>query len=245
VHAEVDRLRELHRAIEDRLEPGDRVVYCGNIIGRGPDVAATLDEVLAFRNRFLTQARSFVCDIAYLRGSQEEMWQKLMQIQFATDPRGVLTWMLEQGIGPTLDAYGHTEAGARRAASSGAMQMTRWTTGLRQAMQARPGHYQIFSSLRRAAFTEGHELLFVNAGLDPSRPLDSQKDSFWWSSGAFSRIDAPYGGFQRVVRGYAPAHPGLVETPYTVTLDAGAGFGGGILAACLLPSGEIVEKLEA
>ena len=39
---------------------------------------------------------------AYLRGSQEEMWHKVLQLQFAADPRGVLAWMLEQGLGTTL-----------------------------------------------------------------------------------------------------------------------------------------------
>jgi len=85
----------------------------------------------------------------------------------------------------------------------------------------------------------------VNAGLDPTRPLDSQMDSFWWSSGAFSGIKEPYDGFKRVIRGYAPRHPGLVETAYTLTLDADAGRGGPVLAALVLPDGEVAQTLEA
>ena len=46
------------------------------------------------------------------------------------------------------------------------------------------------------------------------------------------------------LRGFDPAHPGLAETRYTVTLDGGCGFGGPLLAACLSPDGEILHRIE-
>ncbi len=245
IHGEAARITALHRQLALRLVPGDRLVYLGNMIGRGPEVARTVDEVIHFRRRFLAEAGNFCCDIAYLRGSQEEMWQKLMQLQFASDPRGVLAWMLDQGIGPTLEAYGIDPQSGLQEAAAGTMQLTRWTNRLRQAMQSRPGHFQIMGVLRRAAYTEDGSLLFVHAGLDPSRPLETQKDSFWWGVGGFGRIEEPYAGFRRVLRGFAPRHPGVEMGPYTLTLDGGCGFGGPLLAACLLPDGEIAEQLEA
>ena len=45
-------------------------------------------------------------DLVYLRGAQEEMWQKLLQLQFAPNPQDVLRWMLGQGVETTLRAYG-------------------------------------------------------------------------------------------------------------------------------------------
>jgi serine/threonine protein phosphatase 1 len=245
LHGEAKRIAALHRDLAPRLMPGDRLVYLGNMIGRGAEVLKTVDEVLHFRRRFLAEPGNFCCDIAYLRGSQEEMWQKLMQLQFASDPRGVLSWMLDQGVGATLEAYGVDPRIGLREAAAGTMQLTRWTGQLRQAMQNRPGHFQIMGVLRRAAFTEEGSLLFVHAGLDPTRPLETQKDSFWWGVGGFGRIEAPYGGYRRVVRGFAPRHPGLEEGAFTVTLDGGCGFGGPLLAVCLLPDGEIAERLEA
>ena len=173
------------------------------------------------------------------------LWQKLLQLQFATDPRGVLAWMLEQGVGATLDSYGVSIEVARREAAAGTLALTRWTGALREAMQRRPGHTQLFAALRRAAFTEDGGLLFVNAGIDPARPLETQSDSFWWSSGAFGRILAPYGGFRRVVRGFDPNHGGMAITDYTATIDGGCGFGGPLVAACLLPDGEIIDKIES
>jgi serine/threonine protein phosphatase 1 len=245
IHGEAARIERLHKILAPRLRPGDRVVYLGNIIGRGPGVAETIDALLGFRTAVMAGQGGFACDLAYLRGSQEEMWQKLLQIQFATDPPGTLSWMLDQGLGPTLEAYGSSAGEARRHASGGAIGLTRWTAGLRAATQARPGHYQLFTTLRRAAFTDDGALLFVNTGLDSRRPLETQKDTFWWSSGSFARITEPYGSYRLVVRGFDPEHPGLQTTSCTVTLDGGCGFGGPLLAACITPAGEVSETLEA
>lgn len=245
VHGEAERLDRIHAQLETRLRRGDRVVYLGNLIGRGAQIRQTLDRVVEFRRGFLALHQNFPEDIAYLRGGQEEMWQKLLQLQFASDPRGVLNWMLEQGVDATLEAYGSNAVEGLREAASGPLQLTRWTGRLRSAIQDHPGHYQVMNEIRRAAYTQEHSLLFVNTGLDPTRPLETQRDSFWWGSGAFSRIGAPYGDFGLVVRGFDPSHPGQTATDFTLTLDAGCGFGGPLLAACILPSGEVVETLEA
>jgi len=244
VHGEARRLERLHGALAPRLVAGDRIVYLGNMIGRGPGVGETLAALMRFRTAVLAGQHSFSCDLAYLRGSQEEMWQKLLQIQFATDPAGTLEWMLDQGIGPILEAYGSSPEDARRNASGGAVGLTRWTQSLREAMQARAGHTAFFASLRRAAFTDDGALLFVNTGLDPGRPLEAQRDSFWWSSAGFDRVCEPYGTYRMIVRGYDPGHPGIKVTTHTTTVDAGCGFGGPLLGACVLPTGEIVETLE-
>ena len=53
---------------------------------------------IAERRWFLARFWTRVCSVAYLRGAQEEMWAKLLQLQFATDPRQVLGWMLSHGV---------------------------------------------------------------------------------------------------------------------------------------------------
>jgi serine/threonine protein phosphatase 1 len=55
----------------------------------------------------------------------------------------------------------------------------------------------------------------------------------------------PYGDFRRVIRGFDPAHPGLSESQYTLTIDGGCGFGGPLMAGCLTASGEVVDVVEA
>ena len=256
IHGELDALNRLHRAMISRLKPGDRLVYLGNLIGRGAAVTATVDSLLRFRSLFLARPDAFACDVVHLRGSQEEMWQKLLQLQFATDPKAVLQWMLDQGLAASLESYGIPPAEGLREAAAGPRQLTRWTGALRERIQAHAGHWQLLGSLRRAAYTDRHNgsaagpgnqgwgLLFVNAGLDPERPLEAQKDSFWWGSSGFAAIDRPYGGYRRVVRGFCPQRPGLELGDFTATLDAGCGFGGPLLAACFAVDGSLVDEIE-
>src|SRR3546814_15993823 len=114
-------------------------------------------------------------------------------------------------------------------------------------------------SLRRAAYTksidgtggtgnaagnQGWGLLFVNAGLEPERPLEAQKDSFWWGGSGFAALDRPYRGYRRVVRGFCPQHPGLDLGGFTATLDAVRGFGGTLFAACFAGAGRPGEDHE-
>lgn len=243
IHGEADRLRRLHAGLASRLAADDRLVYLGNYVGHGSAAAETIDELLRFRLWFLARRRAMVCDLAYLRGAQEEMWHKLLQLQFATDPRGVLAWMLEHGVGATLGAYGSSADQGRMAARDGPLAIGRWTSRLRDAVRARPGHDPFFSGLRRAA-TAGR-ILFCHAGIAPSRPLNAQIDSFWWGSPAFAQMDQPYGEFALVVRGYDRQHPGVATTPFTATIDGGSGFGGALVACAFDAEGRIVDQLEA
>jgi serine/threonine protein phosphatase 1 len=245
IHGEAERLAALHRALAPRLVPGDRLVYLGNYLGHGSAVAEAVSELLAFRRAFLAAPGRFSCDIVFLRGSQEEMWQKLLQLQFATTPRDVLAWMVERGLAATLAAYGSDAKQGMAATREGTVAITRWTSALRMRMNAAPGHTQLFAELRRAALTAEDGLLFVHAGVDPARPLEAQGDAFWWGGGRLLELAEPYAGFRRIVRGYDPRHQGLVETPYVLSVDAGCGFGGPLLAVCLAPDGSIVETLSA
>lgn len=245
IHGEAERLTALHAGLWDRLHPGDRLVYLGNMIGRGPDSAATIDELLSFRRAFMTLEPAEEPQVIYLRGAQEEMLQKLLQLQFATDPRGVLEWMLQQGVEETLRAYGCDIEDARRVAGSGAVGIARWTQSLRSRIQGSPGHYDFMAAIRRAAMSDDGALLFVNAGIDPARPLESQRDSFWWNGSGFAEITEPYRGYRRIVRGFDRKRPGLEIREFTATIDGGCGFGGPLLAACILPDGSFEEALEA
>lgn len=244
IHSEADRLAGLHAQLGVRLAAGDRIVYLGNYLGHGRRVVETLDALLAFRRAVLAQRNAFIGDIAFLRGSQEEMWQKLLQLQFAPNPREVLQWMLDHGVGATLRAYGIDPAQGQAACRDGAVSITRWTAALRSAIDARSGHRQLLTALRRAAFTDDGSLLFVHAGIDPGKPLDLQGDVFWWGGANILDLAAPYAGFRRVVRGYDRRHGGCVEGTYAASLDGGCGFGGPLLAACFTPDGSIVDHIE-
>jgi serine/threonine protein phosphatase 1 len=245
VHGEARRLAWLHDLIGERFAEGDRVVYLGNFTGHGEAVLATIDELLDFRRRVIGRHRGFACHVAVLRGAQEEMWQKLMQLQFAANPSEVLRWMADAGLAATLSAYGGELQQGFAAARDGPRTITRWTSALRSAMNAVPGHRMLFSALRHAAFTEGRGLLFVPAAVDPSRPIAAQGDALWWGSRDILDLERPFDGFRRVVRGVDRQRRGFVEGKFAVSLDGGAGRGGHLLAACFDIDANVLDTLEA
>ena len=244
IHGEAARLTQLHTQLAELFEAGDRVVYLGNILGVGGAVAATVDELLIFRRQILAVPGSHVCDMIFLRGSQEEMWHKLLQIHLAINPAEVIGWVGGQGVEATLQAYGGSLQEGLNRARGGARDLARWTNELRDAVAARPGHREYMSALKRAAFTDDGTLLFVHAGIDPTLPIDAQKDAFWWGSAGIDGMTKPFAGFRKVVRGYAPGHPGIDIRPHSISVDGGAGTGGSLMAACIDMTGEVVARIE-
>ena len=245
VRGERDRLHALHTRLAQECKAGDQIVYLGDYLGCGPDIVATIDEILLFRRAFIARPGVGLDDLVYLRGAQEEMWQKLLQLQFAPNPGEVLRWMLDQGVGATIAAYGGAAEDGLLAVRDGILALTRWTGHLRQAMRLHDGHTTLMSVLKHAAFTDDSALLFTHAGLDPTRPLSAQIDSFWWGSTAFAELDRPYGDFRLVVRGADHRRGGVVLGPHVVTLDAGSGRGGPLTAACFGADGNILQLIEA
>jgi len=249
IHGEAGRLARVHDAIWERLGDGDRVVYLGNMIGGGTAIRATLDELLDFRRAVISAPSGFACHVVHLRGSQEVMWQQLLQLQFTPDPAGALNWMLPRGVRATLEAYGADIDAGIRAARGGTVALTRWTGDVRRRMHAHPGHHDLLARLHNAAQSRPDDaadggLLFVNAGLSPDRPLQRQGDLFWWHGNGFDRLDRPYAGFDRVVRGYDPAGRDPADTPHKLSLDRGCGRDGPLQAVCLAPDGAVLDRVE-
>lgn len=245
VHGERARLASLHRQIAHYFRAGDQIVYLGNYIGHGPDPRGTVDELLLFRRALLARDGVDCEDIIFLRGGQEEMWRKLLQIQFASNPLEILKWMLARGVGTTIEAYGGSVDDGKLCARDGTLSLTRWTGQLTQNLRACDGHTALMSALRHAAVSENESLLFVHAGLNPDLPLADQSDHFWWGGASFGAIEAPFGNFRRIVRGFDRRHGGACQTTWTMTLDAGCGFGGELLGACFAPTGELLQTVTA
>ena len=245
IHGEARRLAVVHRQIGARFRAGDKLVYLGNILGCGPDVRATVDELLLFRRMLLARPDVNCSDIVFLRGAQEEMWRKLLQLHLAPNPRQVLEWMLSQGVGPTIIAYGGKPEEGLVTAEEGAVSVSRWIAVLRIAVNTADGHTQLMNALRHAAYTDDRTLLFVATGVDPSRPLTAQSDSFWWNASGFAQIIEPFSGFRRIVRGFSRKEKGLMVSKHTVSLDTGCGFGGVLTAVAFDVEGKMIDQAEA
>lgn len=249
IHSDVWQLVRTHDALLDKIQPGDRLIYLGNYIGYGETPLETIDEVLTFRRMLLSKAGMIPSDIIFLRGVQEEMWLKLLQLHFAPNPYGILGYIIDNGMETMLRALGTSAEDGLRVTREGVLSMTKWTNFLREQIRKRQGFDKFFSVLKRAAYTcasSDAPLLFVNAGVDPLKPLQEQTDSFWWSGKNFNAINQNYQNFHKVIRGYDPNHEGPNLNCVTASLDGGCGFGGPLLTALINPHiGEIDNILHA
>ena len=98
IRGDAGRLEILHRQIMDLFKLGDRIIYLGDVLGTGPDIIGAVNEILRFRRWMLSQPPfTHPDDFIVLRGSAEEIWRNLLQIQFAAEPEDVLLWMEGRG----------------------------------------------------------------------------------------------------------------------------------------------------
>ncbi len=248
IHGHIDKLIALHDAIYERFRIGDRIVYTGNYTGHGDYSRECIDELLTFRRLLLAERGVVPGDFVYLRGAQEEMWQKLLQLQFASDPSSVLMWMLDNGLSKTLQSYGISATDGIEACRKGVIGMGKWTDSIRAAIRRHQGHEVFGTQFTRAAFTnteQDHALLFVHSGLDTEKPLPEQGDNFWWPRRKFEDIHDAYRPFEKVIRGFDPAHKGFHVNCVTATIDGGCGFGGYLIGASFHEDAGLGDVLEA
>ena len=66
-------------------------------------------------------------------------------------------------------------------ATTGTVSISRWTSKLNKIIDENPGHKEYLLNLKHAAFNSSKKILFVNRGVDISRPLSAQSDCFWWA----------------------------------------------------------------
>ena len=96
-------------------------------------------------------------------------------------------------------------------ASQGTMAISKWTSKLNQVVSNSPGHKEYFTNLKHAAYSKSKKILFLNRGVDVSRPLSAQNDCFWWGYQNFANLQKPYNTFVRIVRGYKSSKVNQLE----------------------------------
>ena len=253
IHGDLQKLHSVHESLWNQFRPGDRLIYLGNYTGYGQYSRETVDSILSFRRCLLSIPGVMPSDITYLRGTQEEMWQKLMQLQFAPNPALVLEWMLDKGLAQTMESYEISPQEALRVSREGVIRLARWTERARYSVYSNAGHDIFTSQYKRAAYTSCpmtqttgtcSPLLFVNAGIDATRSLEEQGDCFWWGHAHFKHMKFPYNPYQTVFRGYDPDNQGLHMNGITATLDNNCGRGGSLVYAEIAGSGEILNLAE-
>ena len=206
IHSNLKSFTSIKEFLLRNFEANDKLIFLGNVIGLGKNSKETLSSVIDLRFNLMSKFTLKPESIVFLRGAQEEMFSKLLQLQLAPNPSEVIEWMFDHGVNETIKSYGFTEKEVRNISSSGTINITKWTSNLNKVLNKNPGHSQYFLNLKHAAYSNTKKILFVNRGVDITRPLSAQNDCFWWGFQNFSLIDKPYKTFSRIVRGYESEH---------------------------------------
>ncbi len=248
LHSSLDSFYSIKKYILSKFESGDKLIFLGNVIGYGNKSKEIITEVLKLRFKLMAKYKLENKEIVFLRGAQEEMFSKLLQLQIAPNPTEILDWIFSHGVDQTLLSYGFNPDEFRKIASQGTIQINKLTTKLNNAISSNPGHKEFFSNLKHAAYTDTKDVLFVNRGVDLSRPLSAQNDCFWWGYQNFSLINKPYFSFKRIVRGYQSNHLNDIENSKSsvlCTLFKQPLSNKKILAGIFSKNGDIIELFES
>jgi serine/threonine protein phosphatase 1 len=202
IHSSIDSFESIKNYIISNFEKKDKLIFLGNIIGFRNKSKEILSEVLSLRFELMAKFNLNNDDVVFLRGAQEEMFSKLLQLQTAPNPLEIIEWIFSHGVDETIISYNFDPQEFRSIVSQGTIKINKLTSKLNKHISTIPGHKEFFSNLKHAAFTDTKEVLFVNRGVDISRPLSAQYDCFWWGYQDFSLINKPYYTFKRIVRGY-------------------------------------------
>jgi serine/threonine protein phosphatase 1 len=207
IHGERERLEQLLGSLP--LRDGDRLLFVGDYVDRGPDARGVIDLLLR-----MAQTRSCV----FLLGNHESMFLDFLgwraEAYFGGDA------FLINGGDRTLASYGYFDDPPARA----------------EAFRLPESHERFFRELK-LYYREG-DYLFVHAGLGRERLRETDLDFalrrvdaqelLWDRSG----IDLPNRLGVTIVYGHTPAPDFQVRwnPPFSIGIDTGAVYGGRLTA---------------
>jgi len=165
IHSHFDSFNSIKEHILKHFVYGDKLVFLGNIIGFGKYSTETLSSVINMRNYLLSKFFLKTQDIVFLRGAQEEMFLKLLQLQTAPNPKDIIQWMFEHGVDKTADSYGFNKEEIINISTQGTLSISRWTAKLNKIIDIFPGHKEYFSNLHHAAFSDTKKYCLLIEGL--------------------------------------------------------------------------------
>ena len=248
IHSHLKSFESIKEHILNNFSPNDKLVFLGNIIGLGNMAKETLSSVIDMRHKLMSKFFLKPEDVVFIRGAQEEMLLKLLQLQTAPNPSEIVKWMFEHGVDKTVISYGLSSKELSEISKNGTLAISKWTSSLNKLIALKKGHKEYFSHLHHAAFSSSKKILFLNRGVDVSRPLSAQNDCFWWGYHNFSKLNKPYSTFEKIVRGYQPSSNKSTDTfdnNIICSLYKGPISNNTILAGLFNDSGKILDLFES
>ena len=81
------------------------LVFLCNAIGIKNHAKETITSIVNMRNYLLSKFLLQPEDVVFLRGAQEEMFSKLLQLQIAPNPVEIIDWIFSHGVDKTIQSY--------------------------------------------------------------------------------------------------------------------------------------------
>jgi serine/threonine protein phosphatase 1 len=215
VHGQKEMLARMLKSLEPRLRAGDRIVFVGDYIDRGPDSAGVIEELLEVSGRHPSTL--------FLRGNHEQM---MLDARAQSDPEwahraeairhDALRLWFANGGEDTLASYPGIGRGG-------------WWRRVPE------DHWEFLDQTRLE--WEHPPFHFVHAGIEPDGVewpyADEGLDPRLWIRDEFLHSDSDFGG-RIVVFGHTPMEAPLVEA-HRIGIDTGAAYGGPLTTVALSP----------
>ena len=147
IHSNLNSFNSVKDFISQNFEKEDKLVFLGNVIGLGDYSRETLSSVINLRFYLMSKFQLKPESIIFLRGAQEEMFSKLLQLHTAPNPIEIINWMFDHGVDKTLNSYGFKKEEVLAIASTGTVSISKWTSKLNQMIINNLGHKEYFLNL--------------------------------------------------------------------------------------------------
>ena len=139
LHSSLDSFNSIKKYILSNFESGDKLIFLGNVIGFRNKSKEIITEVLRLRFKLMAKYKLKHNDIVFLRGAQEEMFSKLLQLHIAPNPTEILDWVFSHGVDQTITSYDFNPDEFRKIASQGTLQINKLTTRLNNEISSNSG----------------------------------------------------------------------------------------------------------
>ena len=127
LHSCIESFQSIKKYILSNFKNGDKLIFLGNLIGYNNQSKEILTDVLNLRFNLMAKFNLSHEDIVFLRGAQEEMFSKILQLQIAPNPREIVDWIFSHGVDQTLSSYNFEPDQFRNIASQGTIQINKLT----------------------------------------------------------------------------------------------------------------------
>ena len=144
IHSSLESFQSIKKYIFSNFKNGDKLIFLGNLIGYNNQSKEIITDVLNLRFSLMAKFSLDHEDVVFLRGAQEEMFSKLLQLQIAPNPREIIDWIFSHGVDQTLVSYNFEADQFRNIATQGTIQIDKLTSKLIKKISETPGHKEFF-----------------------------------------------------------------------------------------------------